>query len=105
MRLEHYSQNRLEKEIAAIVGKYLSLDNHRLFFFGSRVVNGGSAHSDIDVGIEGPDRIPFRVLRQIREELENLPTLYSIDIVDFQSASSEFRLVAMQHVEDFESVA
>lgn len=101
MRLEHYSQNRLKREITAIVGKYLSVDKHQLFFFGSRVVNRGSQHSDIDIGIEGAGPIPFPTLRRIREDIEELRTLYSIDFVDFGTVSPEFRSVAMQHVEHF----
>jgi len=37
----------------------------------------------------------------IQEEIENLPTLYKIDVVDFYDVSEKFREVAKQHIEMF----
>jgi hypothetical protein len=36
---------------------------------------------------------------QIEEELENLPILYKIDLVDFRKASEEFKKIAKEKVE------
>ncbi|MBI3579391.1 MAG: nucleotidyltransferase domain-containing protein [Ignavibacteriales bacterium] len=99
MRLEHYPVEKLKKEILGFVGKHIDLRTHKVFFFGSRVSGGGSERSDIDVGIEGPQEIPIEILGRIREEIENLPTLYKIEVVDFKSTSDEFREVALQHTE------
>ncbi|MBI3786695.1 MAG: nucleotidyltransferase domain-containing protein [Ignavibacteriales bacterium] len=99
MRLEHYPVDKLKKEILDLVGKHVNLRTHKVFFFGSRVSGGGNERSDIDVGIEGPQEIPIKILGRIREEIENLPTLYKIEVVDFKSVSDEFREVALQHTE------
>jgi len=99
MRLEHYPLEKLKKEILEIVGRHLNLALHRVFFFGSRVSGHGTDRSDIDIGIEGAEPIPYDALFVMREEVERLPTLYKIDIVDFRRASEDFREVALQHIE------
>jgi len=100
MRLEYYSSEKLAKEIIEITGKYLDLASFRVLFFGSRVSESGNERSDIDIGIDGPTPVPPAVLSEIKEEVENLPTLYKIEIVDFRQVSEDFRTVAFQHAEE-----
>lgn len=99
MRLEYYSSEKLKSEIVAIVGKHLDLDAYRLFFFGSRVTNQGNERSDIDVGIEGPGPISPKTMLTIEEEIEKLPVLYKIEIVDFHRVPAKFRDIAKKQVE------
>jgi predicted nucleotidyltransferase len=99
MRLEHYSEQKLKSEIRKIFGRYLDLRRYRIFFFGSRVADFNSERSDIDIGIEGPEEIPGNIMIEIREEIDNLPTLYRFDIVDFGNVSTKFRDAAMRHRE------
>lgn len=99
MRLEHYKVDGLKKEIIAIVSKYLDLKEHKLFFFGSRVSGNGNEHSDIDIGIEGKEQIPYDAMSNIKEKIENLATLYKIEIVDFKTVSDDFREVALKNIE------
>lgn len=100
MRLEHYPVEKLKSQLLAIIAKYLDLADYRVFFFGSRVAGQGSERSDIDVGIEGPEEIPFGTMAKIREEMEELPTLYKIEAVDFNKVSNQFREVARQFTEN-----
>ena len=99
MRLEHYDQRKLKREILDLLGKHLDLDRYKVFFFGSRVGSGGDERSDIDVGIEGPEPVPGDIMLDIQEALENLPTLYKIELVDFYCPGERFEMVAKQHVE------
>jgi len=99
MRLEHYPQEKLKKEILDIIGKHLNLSEYRVFFFGSRVFGGGTDRSDIDVGIEGPEPASAKDWLEIEEEIENLPTLYKVEIVDFTKVAPIFKEVATQHLE------
>jgi len=99
MKLEFYPPEKLKKEIREIVGKYLNLGEYKVFFFGSRVLGKGSERSDIDVGIEGPKEIPSPIFLEIQEEIENLPILYKIDVVDFKRVSLEFKKIALQSTE------
>jgi predicted nucleotidyltransferase len=99
MHLAHYSVSKLKKEILGIIQKYLPLDGCKVFFFGSRVTAAGDEHSDIDIGIEASEKIDFATIAKIREDIENLPVLYKIELVDFKQVSDDFRKVALQKVE------
>lgn len=99
MKLEHYPQNKLKKEIANIVGKYLDLKRYKVFFFGSRVRGENFERADIDIGIEGHKEVPAGIKLQIEEDIDKLPLLYKFDIVDFKRVSPEFRKVALEHIE------
>ncbi len=99
MRLEHGSEEQLKKNIAAIMRKYLDSEKYKVFFFGSRVSGHGDERSDIDIGIEGQEPVPVNEWLNIEEELQNLPTLYSIDIVDFKRVSKKFKNIALQNYE------
>jgi predicted nucleotidyltransferase len=63
------------------------------FLFGSRATGTQHDRSDIDIGIEGPAPVPRRTLVAIEEELEDAPTLYTIEVVDFQRLPETFRRV------------
>ncbi|SRR5713101_4105167 len=99
MRLEHYAIDELRDRIVTILSRYLDLRDYRSFFFGSRVTGGGSDRSDIDVGLEGESPIPHHLMSRIRDEIEELPTMYRIEIVDFQRVSQDFRDVAFKQIE------
>ncbi len=99
MKLKHYSSEKLKKEIREIIGKYLNLKKYEVFFFGSRITEEGRERSDIDVGIEGPKKISGDLKVKIEEEIKEIPTLYTIDIVDFKDVSSDFYNVARQKTE------
>ncbi len=100
MRLEHYPQDTLTMQLLDIVGEHVDLATHRVFYFGSRVCGTGDERSDIDVGILGPEPLPLHVLARIREAVEELPTLYTIDIVDVGAADDRFQGVALRCTED-----
>ena len=100
MRLEHYSVEKLKMEIREIAGRHLDLSEYKIFFFGSRAAGKGDEHSDIDIGIEGPREISFIAMSEIKDEIDNLPILYKIEIVDFKNVSGDFKEVALQNIEE-----
>jgi predicted nucleotidyltransferase len=94
----------VKKEIVKIIDEELKGLDFTAFFFGSRVTGVHSHTSDIDVGITSPEPkkpVPERVLRSIKIRCEGIPTLYTIDVVDFSTVSDEFRKVALQKIEKF----
>lgn len=99
MILEHYPADKLKQEILDILGRHLDLSEYRVFFFGSRVDGTSSEGSDIDIGIDGPEPVPDDRMQVIKFEFEILPTLYTIDVVDFSRVSGKFREVALQKIE------
>lgn len=89
----------VKRAITRIITSRLGDHEYRVFFFGSRVTGRARERSDIDVGIEGPTEIPTRVFADIKEQIDNLPTLYTVDVVDFRRVSSGFRRIAKERVE------
>ncbi|TSC74897.1 MAG: DNA polymerase beta domain-containing protein [Parcubacteria group bacterium Gr01-1014_30] len=81
------------------MGKRLDLRKYKVFFFGSRVSGRGAKTSDIDVGIRGPKEVPLDKMAEIREDIEKLPLLYKIDVVDFSAADKVFQKVAASQLE------
>lgn len=99
MRLEHYPEEKLKKQILEIAKKHLNLSEYKIFFFGSRVSGRGDERSDIDVGIEGDKSIPIVTMEKIKEEIGRIKILYKVEIVDFKKVSPEFYKVAKQSIE------
>ena len=83
--------------VAAVRRRVPDLE-YRVFLFGSRATGRAHERSDIDIGIEGPAPIPYETLAKIREDIEEAPTLYSIDIVDFARVPEKFQSVASVRV-------
>lgn len=66
---------------------------------GSRVKNDNSPRADIDIGIEGPQKIPSEIKLSIEDEIEQIPTLYRFDIVDFKTIDDELKNEALKYIE------
>ena len=79
---------------AAIIRRHVPDPAYRVFLFGSRAEGTAHDRSDIDIGIEGPKPVPQQVLTQIEDDIEEAPTLYTIDVVDFARMPEKFRQVA-----------
>jgi len=97
MKLD-YSTDKLKKEILGIIGIYLDLSKYKVFFFGSRVDGSASDFSDIDVGIEGSEKIDDDTMFRIRNLLSALPA-HKVDVVDFKNVRQNFYDTAKQHIE------
>ncbi|MEK7596965.1 MAG: nucleotidyltransferase domain-containing protein [Patescibacteria group bacterium] len=89
----------VKREIARILKSELADTNFSAFFFGSRVAETHTATSDLDVGIEGTTTVPKNTLRSIKSRCAAIPTLYTIDIVDFSMLSEDFKKVAKSNIE------
>ena len=100
MKLEHISAEIVKKEIRDIVEKYLDLKIYKVFVFGSRVTGKSHERSDIDIGIKGPEAIPLATMGAIREDIEKLPHLYTIEVIDFMTVAPEFEQHAKEHIEE-----
>jgi len=96
MRLEHYSEQKLKEDIREIIARYLDSNLYKVFFFGSRVIGKGNERSDIDIGIEGPKKVPDVLMSKIQDDIDDLVILYKIDVVDFSDVSDDFHKVASE---------
>lgn len=88
----------IRERVAGIIRKYVDGDT-KVFLFGSRADGTHTKRSDYDFGIEAEREIPLSVLSRIKGEVEQLPTLHTIDIVDFHRVSGSFRNGALQTIE------
>jgi predicted nucleotidyltransferase len=90
------------RQVAAIVRQATGDPAYRVFLFGSRVSGAARERSDIDIAIEGPSSVDSAVMLEIREACEALPTLYTIDLVDFTRVGPGFREAALRCSVDVE---
>ncbi|MDF2432883.1 MAG: uncharacterized protein JWP44_2514 [Mucilaginibacter sp.] len=82
-----------------IFDKNLSGLSYRAFIFGSQANKASLSRSDIDVGIISDDNITSYQLSKINADIENLPMLFKIDLVNFNEVDPGFKLVALNNVE------
>ena len=99
MNIKHVSEGWLKDEIRKIVGKHLD-NSYRAFFFGSRVKGNNSERADIDLGIKGSKKIPIEKKFAILDDLDEIPTLYKFDLVDFQTTEKSFAKEALKYTEE-----
>ena len=87
------------KQIAMIVKKEMNTE-YQLFLFGSRASGGHDPKADIDIGISADKPVEAKTMVNIKEKLEQIPTLLKIDFVDFSMVSQGFRKIAMKEIKD-----
>ncbi len=99
MQTRTMSSDEIERAVAQIVRKHLGQE-YRIFLFGSRAKGTARRGSDYDIGIEGPVPVPASIKFDIEDDLEKLPTLATIEIVDFSQASERFARSAARSARD-----
>lgn len=99
MQLEYYSPQTLTLQLKRIFSKYFDLKKVKAFYFGSRVSGTSNSRSDIDIGLQSPEKISPKTKFELLEELDNIPTLYKIDLVDFSQTQPSFQEEALKKVE------
>lgn len=93
-------ETEIKAQIAEVMHRNANrLRGHRVFLFGSRATGDARLHSDFDIGVVGDEPLPLVDFYAIEDQLDDLPTLYKIDWVDFNRASARFGERAMQQVE------
>jgi predicted nucleotidyltransferase len=93
----HVIQTVTEKEIKPILEMIITTirkhvtKKYSILLFGSWAQSVAIPASDIDIAINGPERIDSLVMARILQDIEDLPTLRKIDIVDVHAADKKFR--------------
>ncbi len=103
MQLENHTGNR-ENEIKAMIKHSLQgaeklLQGHKVFLYGSRVQGTARPRSDFDIGIWGKEPLPLAAFYKLEDMMEELPTLFKIDLVDLNRTGAQFQKQALRHVE------
>jgi predicted nucleotidyltransferase len=87
----------IARDVAAIVRRIIGNPAYRVVLFGSWAEGCARQRSDIDVGIDGPTSVDPVLMQEIREVCERLPTLHTIDLVDFATLPDHVRADARAH--------
>ncbi len=82
-----------------VLEKNLSGVSFNAFIFGSQANKATLSRSDIDLGIKSDTEITNVQLAGILSDLEQLPMLYKIDLVNFNLVDEKFSYIALQNCE------
>lgn len=93
------SYKNLTDAIISSIKRHIPFKHYQIFYFGSRISGKAIARSDLDIGLMAEHKIPIDVMTRIREDLEQIPILQKIDLVDFSLASEDFTREARKNRE------
>lgn len=71
--------------------------NFKILLFGSWARGDALKTSDLDIGILGKKKVPWPIMVKILEEVEEIPTLRKIDIVDLNATEKKFKNNVLKH--------
>ena len=80
---------RIDEVIAAIIQCCIKYDAQKTILFGSRAKGTATERSDIDIAVSGVDSCK---ILDLQEEIEEIPTLYTIDLVDLDTCKNQLLL-------------
>ncbi len=84
--------DKVEERIEAIKELIVKRANpKRVILFGSRAKGTANQHSDIDLAVELGKELSHREKRKLREEVDRLAGIYSVDIVFMDELDEVFR--------------
>jgi len=89
----------ITEQIVRAVRRHMPLAHYRLFYFGSRAAGCATPRSDYDVGIQAGAPVPGEAIVKIEWDLDEIPILQKIDLVDFYNVSASFTKRAMQAIQ------
>lgn len=74
-----------------------------VWVFGSRAKYTARFNSDLDLAIECSDSVPKKILFDLKEEFSQSPLPFTVDIVDINTISKDFKAIIMSHAKRFSS--
>lgn len=84
---------RLHGRLSALGQKYHARGID-LFVFGSFARGDDRPNSDLDLGLEWRHPRSPALLRELQKEVDDLPTIRKIELVDFSCSSRQWRAIA-----------
>lgn len=90
------TEAELQRAIVHIITTHLGhAPNVRIFLFGSRATGQHTPRSDYDIGIDAVAPIALATLGRIQADLDELPVLPKIEVVDLHRVGETFRQAAL----------
>lgn len=74
-------------------------NNYRVILFGSWAKGNALPASDMDFGIIGEQALPWEKYLSIKRQLDSIPTLRSIDLVDMNRVDEHFKKNALAYAQ------
>ncbi|OAG26930.1 nucleotidyltransferase family protein [Thermodesulfatator autotrophicus] len=91
--LKNHRKDRLTEIIDFIVRK---LDPEKIILFGSQAKGTARLGSDFDLVVVGKASLDFRSERKLKEELDRIAGLYTVDLLFWNKISPEFRKIILK---------
>lgn len=88
----------IAREVAKLARSLLG-ENTQVIWFGSWPRHKALAHSDIDLAISIGTPIPLERMALLHDAVDDIATLYEIDLVDFNSVGPALREEVLNHGE------
>ena len=86
--VKNYS-NKAEKYIGRIVEELKKYNPQRIILFGSRAKGTYRKGSDIDIAVDL--KLSFREKRKLKEKIEDISGLYSVDLIFLPDVEENFK--------------
>ncbi len=74
------------------------LNPERIILFGSRAKGSAKPYSDIDIAIEGGKTLDYREKRKLKEKIEDISGIYTVDLVFLDGVEDDFAEIIKKHV-------
>ena len=87
----------LEKAKEIVLAR-IPREDYSVFLFGSRAEGQERETSDLDIGFLGIKPVPEKLIREIREALDESVIPYRVDLVDFHKVDPAFKVIALKKV-------
>lgn len=89
--------DKVEKIINDVVYVLVEkLQPEKILLFGSRAKGENKPYSDIDLAVELKQNVDFRLKRKIKELVEDISGIYSVDIVYLNECSENFKNIVYE---------
>jgi len=90
-----FKKRTFEDILASIVEELKNYDPKVIILFGSRAKGYGDNNSDIDIAVDIEHKT-FREKRKIREKIDEISGLYTVDLIFLSDVSEEFKKVILK---------
>lgn len=95
-------KDTIVNEVVAIIRRHLP-EKYKIYIFGSWAKGNALETSDLDIGILGDIAVDSGIMDKIIKETETIPTLRSIDVLDLQAKTADFRNGVLEYAKLIEN--
>ncbi len=86
--------------LSSILNEFLP-SSTKVWVFGSRAQRKTRRDSDLDLALEGPQKLPRKKISFLKDALSEAPLPYRVDVLDMNDVSEEFYLIVKSQAIEF----